>query len=118
MPPKEFGACKAGDQFAQFLPNLPAMYEVIRLPPELDFCELAIVPTVAHDPMLRSPCARQVIRLGCACDGRKSRGDVSLGATTEELVDLRGCGTEERLGEADNVEDSGAFHAVTNSVRG
>ena len=52
-PPKEFGAGEAGFQLAEFLPNFPAMDEMVGLFPELDFSQFTIVPTVGDYAMLR-----------------------------------------------------------------
>ena len=83
---------------------------MIRLFPKMDFGEFAVEPAVADDAMLRWIFAGEIIRLRSAGDGGKRGLDGGDGATATELRDARRMFADERLGEADDVDDGKAIH--------
>src|SRR5690349_9989471 len=66
VPPEKFRAGEGGLGGTQFFPKLPALNEVVRLFPELDFSQFAVIPTVAHNAVLGGWEARDVSGLRTA----------------------------------------------------
>ena len=70
-----------------------------------------------YQPLPTMPCSAgratgQVIRLRRAGDGRKRRRDADQRAALPKGIDARGIRAEQRLGQADHVNDRGACHAL------
>ena len=88
------------------------MNEVVRLFPKLDFGEFAVEPAVADDAVLRRRFAGEIIGLRGAGDGGKRGRDVRERAAPAKFRDARRVFADERLGEADDVDDGEPVHFV------
>src|SRR5437899_119162 len=84
---------------------------MVGLFPELHFSQFAMVPTVADDAMLGGRCAGEISGLRSAGDGGKGGHDFGQGAGLAKGADARHRRPDERLGQADDVDDSGAMHS-------
>ncbi len=116
IPPKKFCAGEAGFQFAEFLPNFPAMDEMIGLLPELNLGQFAIIPTIGDDAVLRGWRAGEIGGLRGAGDGGKSRNDGGLRAPVQKPADAGRGVAEERFGEANDIKNRCAFHEINLST--
>ena len=60
VPPKQVGHGKTRIFFAQQIPDLLALYELVGLSPKLDFTLLFKVPAIANDSIFSRPLACEV----------------------------------------------------------
>ena len=96
--------------FAERVPDFLTVDDVVRLLPEMRFGQLAIIPAVADDAVLRWRCAGEIIRLRGAGDGGKGGRNLRERAAPRKLRDARRVFADERLGEADDVDDGNTLH--------
>src|ERR1019366_86001 len=97
-------------RLTQRVPDFLAVNNAVGLFPELDFRKLAIMPAVADDAVLRRRFAGEIIRLRGAGDGGKGGRDVRERAAFPEFRDARRVRADERVGEADDVDDGEPAH--------
>ena len=96
----------------QCVPDFLAVDDVVGLFPELHFGLFTVEPAVADDAMFARCFAGEIIRLRGASDGGKRGRNMRERAASAKLRDARRVFADERLGEADNVDDSCAFHEI------
>ena len=96
---------------AERVPELGRLHQVIGLFPKMDFGEVAVVPAVAHDAVLRRRLAGEIVGLRGAGDGREGGGDPRERAAPAELRQARGVPDQERFREADDIDDGEPVHA-------
>ena len=72
--------------------------------------EFAVIPAVADDAVLRGRRAGEIIRLRGAGDGGKGGRNLRQRAALHKLRDARRVFADERLGEADDVDDGNTLH--------
>ena len=101
---------------AQRVPDFFTVNDVVGLLPKLDFSEFTIEPAVADDAVFGWWFTGEIVRLRGAGHCRKRRRDVRQRATVTEFRDARRVFTDERFGEADDVDDGQAVHAVARTV--
>ena len=95
---------------AERVPDFWRLDQVIGLLPELDFGEFAVVPAVADDAVLRRQFAGEIIGLRGAGHRRKCGRDLRERAALAKFRDARRVFADERLGEADDVDDGEPVH--------
>src|SRR5204863_8193390 len=111
VPPKKFGAGELRIVLPKFLPDFPALDQMIGLFPKLNFLQFPTIPAIADDAMLERQSAGQIWGLGRASDCRECRNDFGAGARLKERFDARRMRADERLGETDDVDDGGALQS-------
>lgn len=111
-PPEELGAGKGRIGGAEGGPDFFGGDHVVGLFPEMNFGQLTVVPAVADDAVAARADACQIVGLRGAGHGWESREDVRANAAQKELGDARRGGPNQRFGQADDVDDSGSFHAT------
>jgi len=52
VPPEKIGTGKARQELSQVIPDFRPLDKPVGLLPEMNFCEIAVVPTVGHGTML------------------------------------------------------------------
>ena len=110
IPPEKLRAGERVVVCAQLVPELAPVDEAVGLLPELHFGQLAIIPAVGDDAVLRGLGARDVVRLRGGGEGGKGGVDIDDRAALAERRDARGPIAQKGLGEADNIEHGGAVH--------
>ena len=75
--------------FAEFVPKFSALNQPIGLFPKLHFSQVAIIPAIPNDPVLRGGRAGQVGRLGGASDRRERRNNSGQGAPSAKGANPR-----------------------------
>src|SRR5207237_446980 len=76
----------------------------------MNFSQLAVVPAIADNAMLCRGKAGQIVGLGGAGDRREGRLDPAERATLPKSIEARRIRSEQRFGQPDDVDHSGAFH--------
>src|SRR5262249_43784246 len=110
VPPEQLRAGELRVHLPKLVPEFSTAHQVIRLLPELDLSQFAVVPPVAYNAVLRRWIAGQVRRLCRASDRRKRGHD---GLRPSFLAKPRNAWrvlSDQRLGEADDVDDGGPLH--------
>jgi len=97
--------------FAQV--NFFAVNDVIGLLPELDFGQFAVVPAVADDAVRVGCGASQVGGLRGAGDGGERGFNARFIAARGKLANARRVLADERVREADDIDDGGASQWIS-----
>jgi len=105
VPPKKFRAGEAGLFFAECIPNLGRGDETVRLFPELNFGQFAIVPAVGDDAVIRRRLTGEIIGLGGAGDCGESGANGREEIARDECVEFRGVRAKAGLAQTDDVDD-------------
>ena len=115
-PPKTIGDWRLaiGDcrLRAERVPDFGRLNQVVGLPPKLDLGQVAMVPAIAHDAMLRRRFAGEIIGLGGAGDCGKSGDDMGQRAAGAKRRQARRVLPDQRLGEAHDINDRRSLHGA------
>ena len=74
-PPEEVGAGERGVKLARGVPDLRRLHQRVGLPPEMHLALVAVIPAVAHYPVLAWRLPGQIGGLDGASDGRQDGAD-------------------------------------------
>src|SRR5690242_18154042 len=83
---------------------------MVGLLPELDFGKFTVIPAIRHDAVRVRRSAGEISGLRGASDGRERGFNARFISTCGEVTDARRVLANEGIGEANNVNDGGAFH--------
>ena len=110
IPPEKLGAGEAVVARAQLVPELAAADQLVGLLPKLHLGQVAVIPAIGDDAVLGGACAGEVVGLRGGGDGGESGVEVDDRAALAEGGDVRESLAQERLREADDIQDGGALH--------
>ena len=79
----------------------------------MDLGQLAVVPAIGNDPMSSGREPGKIGRLGGACHRGKRGFDSAKTARLRKAIQARGIRTEQRLGQADHVDNDGPFQSAS-----